>query len=194
MAGSCGWNSCGTQEANRQVTKRDKNGMSAGPSPPGAAHGPGGDAAGRENPPSEDDDGSLNWSIWPLKENALRSVAVVLFLAVVIWAVATIFGPLWILPSAFILLFFLAGFFFPTFYQLDQDAASMRGLITRKKRSWSKVKNYYLGAKGVHLSISERPSKLESSRGLYLPFGKQREDIDRKEIVAFIEGKLKSER
>jgi len=120
---------------------------------------------------------SLCWTVWPMGENLLRSAAVIAFLIVAAWAIATSFGLEWLFVSAIILLLFLAGYFFPTHYLLDSESASARGLISRKKRYWSGLKKYYVGKKGVHLSPYTRPSRLESFRGIYLPFGTRREEI-----------------
>jgi hypothetical protein len=135
------------------------------------------------------DGAPVEWTIWPLKEKAWRSLAVILFLAVVVWAIVSWFGPYWILPSVFILVFFLSGFFFPTDYRLDPDWVSIHGLINRKKRRWSDLRTYYPAARGVLLSTSETPSKMNSMRNLYLPFGSHREAV-----MAFIEEKLRHER
>jgi hypothetical protein len=139
-------------------------------------------------------DGSVEWSVWPLKESLLRSLAVILFLAAIVWTLDTWFGPQWILPSAFILILFLSGFFLPTFYRLDAEQVSIRGLITRKKRHWKDFKRCYPVKKGVHLSPTERPSRLENIRGLYLPFGPDVSGERRRQVMAFIEGKLDHER
>jgi hypothetical protein len=189
MAESFVWNSGEAAEVSGQVEGQAKKDQAVGSLSPGGSSVADEGKEGRGGQQDEQSDGSMSWATWPLKESVPRSVAVVLFLAAVVWAVASCFGPQWILPSVFILLLFLAGFFFPTFYRLDSESASVRGLITRKRRSWSDVKRYYLGKKGVHLSLTERPSRLEGARGIYLPFGEHR-----KEIVAFIEGKLRRER
>lgn len=128
---------------------------------------------------------SLSWTVWPMRERPLRSAAVILFLMVVLWAIASAFGTAWIFVSAIILLVYLAGFFFPTRYLLGPESISARGLVSRKKRHWSGLKKYYVGKKGVHLSPYARPSRLESFRGIYLPFGGKRE-----EILRFIEEKM----
>lgn len=120
-----------------------------------------------------------------MKEKPLRSAAVILFLMVVVWAIASSFGTAWIFISTVILLLYLAGFFFPTRYLMEAESVSARGLLTRKKRDWSGLKKYYVGKKGVHLSPYSRPSKLESFRGIYILFGGKRE-----EILHFIEEKM----
>jgi hypothetical protein len=120
-----------------------------------------------------------------MRERPLRSAAVILFLIVVLWAIASSFGTAWIFLSTIILLVYLAGFFFPTSYLLDPESVSARGLLSRKKRHWSGLKKYYVGKKGVHLSPYTKPSKLETFRGIYLPFGGRRE-----EILDFIEEKM----
>jgi hypothetical protein len=136
----------------------------------------------------------VEWSVWPLKENWLRSLVVILFLAAVVWTLVTWFGPQWILPSIFILILFLSGFFLPTFYRLDSEQVSVRGLITRRKRRWAHLKKSYPGKKGVHLSPTERPSRLENLRGLYLPFGPDPSGERRRRVLDFIERKLERER
>jgi hypothetical protein len=118
-------------------------------------------------------------------ENPLRSGAAIVFLLVVVWAIASAFGTEWFFVSAIILILFLAGYFFPTHYLLDSQAVSARGLFSRKKRHWSGLKKYEVGNKGIHLSPYARPSKLESLRGIYLPFGTKRE-----EILRFVKEKM----
>jgi len=139
-------------------------------------------------------DRTMEWSVWPLKESFFRSLAVILFLAAIVWTLVTWFGPQWILPSIFILVLFLSGFFLPTFYRLDSEQVSVRGLITRRKRRWTDFKKCYPGKKGVHLSPTERPSRLENMRGLYLPFGPDVSGERRRQVMDFIERKLKRER
>ena len=122
---------------------------------------------------------SLSWTVWPMGENPLRSVAVILFLMIVVWAISTCFGKVWIFVSAIFLVGTLTGFFFPTTYRLDPETVSAHGLLSKKKRTWSGLKKYYVGKKGVHLSPYARPSKLESFRVIYLPFsGNQKEIMD----------------
>lgn len=139
-------------------------------------------------------DQAVEWSVWPLKESLIRSLAVILFLTVIVWTMAAWFGPQWILPSIFILILFLSGFFLPTFYRLDAEQVSIRGLITRKKRPWQDMKRYHPGPRGVQLSTTRRPSRLDHMRGLYLPFGPDPSGERRRQVIDFIERKLNHER
>jgi len=150
----------------------------------------------REQPAVSGETGGdpVEWSVWPLKENLIRSLAVILFLAAIVWMLALWFGPRWILPSVFILILFLPGFFLPTFYRLDAEQVSIRGLITRRKRAWAALKKYYPGARGVHLSPTRRPSRLENIRGLYLPFGPDPSGERRRRVMDYIERKIDRER
>lgn len=107
----------------------------------------------------------------------MRSAVVILFLAAVVWAISSWSGAAWAFLSAIILLGSLASFFFPTHYRLGPETVSARGLLSRKKRTWSGLKKSYVGKKGVHLSPYSRPSRLESFRGIYLPFSGKREEI-----------------
>jgi hypothetical protein len=137
------------------------------------------------DPAAGEGEPALAWAVWPLKENLSRSAAVILFLAVVVWAVASWFGPEWIFPSVVILFLFLAGFFLPTFYRMDLETVSVRGFLSRKKRAWTKLKSYHVGNKGVHLSSYSQRTRLEGLHGLYIPFGDKR-----KEILDFIGEKM----
>jgi len=120
---------------------------------------------------------SLSWTVWPLSQSFWRSAAVILLLVVVVWAISSWLGIAWASLSALILLGSLASFFFPTHYRLGPESVSVRGLLSSKKRNWSVLKKHYVGQKGVHLSPYPRPSRLESFRGVYLPFGGKREEI-----------------
>jgi len=140
------------------------------------------------------DDQAVEWSVWPLKESLIRSLAVILFLAAIVWTLVSWFGPQWILPSIFILILFLSGFFLPTFYRLDSEQVSIRGLITRRKRRWTDFKKCYPVPKGVHLSTTESPSRLGNMRGLYLPFGPDPSGERRRQVMDHIERKLTRER
>jgi hypothetical protein len=122
-------------------------------------------------------DPSVSWIVWPLSQSFWRSAAVILFLIVVVWTISSWLGITWAFLSSLILLGSLASFFFPTHYRLSPESVSVRGLLSRKKRNWSGLKKHYVGQKGVHLSPYPRPSRLESFRGLYLPFDGKREEI-----------------
>ncbi len=119
----------------------------------------------------------------------MRSVVVVIFLGIVVWAIASWFGRQWIIPSTIILFLFLASFFLPTYYRLDKEAVSVRSFLSTKKRAWAGLKDYHVSKKGVHLSLQSQPAMLERFRGLYLPFGTKRE-----QILRYIEERIQHDR
>jgi hypothetical protein len=112
-----------------------------------------------------------------LKESWVRSVAVIFFLAVVVWGISRWFGSMWIFPSTVILFLFLAGFFLPTYYHLDGDIISVRAFLSTKKRDWTALKKYSIGTKGVHLSPQSKATGLLGGRSIYLPFGTKKKEI-----------------
>lgn len=130
-------------------------------------------------PPEEPTGGgpSLDWTIWPLKESWVRSLAVIIFLAVIVWAISTCFGSIWIFPSAVILFLFLAGFFLPTYYHLDGDVIKVKAFLSTKKRNWTALGNYSTGKKGVHLSAQSKTATLLGGRSVYLPYGTKKKEI-----------------
>ena len=120
---------------------------------------------------------SLDWIIWPLKESWIRSVAVIVFLAVIVWAISRSFGSIWIFPATVILFLFLAGFFLPTYYHLNGDVIKVRAFLSTKKRDWTALGNYSAGKKGVHLGSQSKTATLLGGRSVYLPYGEKKKEI-----------------
>ena len=121
-----------------------------------------------------------------MRDDPVRSAVVVIFLGIVVWAIAFCFGRQWIFPSIIILFLFLASFFLPTSYHLDEEAVSVRSFLSTKKRAWQGLKEYHVGPKGIHLSPHSQSAMVKRPRSVYLPFGTKRE-----EILGYVEERMK---
>jgi len=71
----------------------------------------------------------------------------------------------------------LAEFLFPISFEINRHGASARTLLGRTYIEWDRVKKYYLDDRGIKLSPLGRPSRLEAYRGVYLRFGRNRDEV-----------------
>lgn len=126
---------------------------------------------------------AIKWKSHPLTENTLKTVALFGVLAVVLYAIYFAFGSLYFVGLAAVVLFLsLMRYFVPTHYRADKRGISILFFGLSKFREWSSFRNVYLHSSGIHLAPFERPSALDSFRGIFLLFGKG----DKNEIVQFV--------
>lgn len=126
---------------------------------------------------------TLRWKSHPLIENTARTITLFALLGVVLWAVYFAFDSVYYLCLAAIVLFFsLLRYFVPTHYQADSRGIHILFFGISKFREWSSFSNFYLHSTGVHLAPFERPSALDSFRGMFILFGRG----DKDEIVEFL--------
>jgi len=125
----------------------------------------------RRSPPR-----SIRWRSWPLGENVVRSALVI---AGLLAAALTIY-----LLSRQILLAVLAlgalvaalwRFFVPVEFQLSEKGVDQWYLGRRRHIPWGKIARHEICSAGVLLLPDEHRSTLSAFRGLYLPFGANRE-------------------
>ena len=103
---------------------------------------------------------------------AITVIAVVLALGAYLYQNALL-----VILSAMIFFLATADYFFPMRFRLTREAAYRSTLFGTKFIRWSKVKHCYLDEKGIKLSPLEKPSRAESSRGLFLYFGDNRDEL-----------------
>ena len=116
---------------------------------------------------------------WP---GSLAKVAVV---AAMCAAAGVAFGGAgYALLAAAFLVLSLARFFLPSRFVLDAAGVSRRSAGGRGQLAWSQVRRVVVGQAGVFLSPFERPSRLDSFRGLFLPFAG-----NAAEVTEFVRGK-----
>jgi hypothetical protein len=124
----------------------------------------------------------LEWSVFPIAENARRSVIVVLIIGGVCVAVQMAFKDTFLtVLSVVILVVSLHTFFTKTTYRLAEDGVTVKTVGVSTFKTWAAFKRYTADAKGVTLSPFAQPSRLDAFRSVRLLFGGNRD-----EVVAFI--------
>jgi hypothetical protein len=68
-------------------------------------------------------------------------------------------------------------FFLRSDCRFDSQGASLRRAGATVGKKWDQIKSYYPDKNGVLLSPFARPFWLENFRGLYLPFGRHRQEV-----------------
>ncbi|MDY6787482.1 MAG: hypothetical protein SVK54_05090 [candidate division WOR-3 bacterium] len=82
-----------------------------------------------------------------------------------------------ILLALVIILLTLTPYFVPTKYSIDSEGVTVKYLFQRKQYPWHRFRNYYADSKGILLSPFERPSRLENFRGIYVRYGRYKEEV-----------------
>ena len=122
---------------------------------------------------------AICWEIHPLRwEKRAKSVLLVAILIISSLAAAIGFEH-WFygIFSCFVLTFALSRYFFPTHYMLDNHGVEYQHLNFRRRRSWTEFRSVEVHRDGVFLRSLDRPSRLDSFRGLFLKFHQNREEV-----------------
>ncbi|MCX7918840.1 MAG: hypothetical protein N3A72_04370 [bacterium] len=120
----------------------------------------------------------LVWKVHPFKEHWVKSVALVLFLIIVIGIVQSSFKEPFLTGVSFVVLISsLLRYFFPTEYRINNDGIQITFLGRTTLRKWSEFKSYYICKTGVQLSPFSRPHWLDTFRGHFVLLGKDKEVI-----------------
>jgi len=132
--------------------------------------GPGGR---RAEPPTP-----LLWFVRPCARNRLLAAVVALLVLVVSLAVQVLFGsPWWGLLALLLLGLSVAPYYVGATYAVSEEGASARGLLVTHRRTWAEVRACFPDGEGVLLSPLQRPSRLAYTRGLYLRFADNRDEV-----------------
>jgi hypothetical protein len=120
----------------------------------------------------------FEWRVHPFAESrpkaVLSIVAPLAMAALVHW-----WGGSWLWTGLGLLLLVSAEFpfFFPARCRFDAEGASLRRAGTTVARRWDRLKSYYPDRNGVLLSPFARPYWLENFRGVYLQYGRHRDEV-----------------
>ncbi|MHC4986756.1 MAG: hypothetical protein ACYTFO_11460 [Planctomycetota bacterium] len=121
-----------------------------------------------EQRPAEE---AVCWRSFPLADDFPRSLLFGAALIGVSVLAGVAFEGLWAAAVAFVLLLVaMAKYVLPTHYRLDDEDVTVRFLGHSQRTSWSRIKRFDVGSHGVFLSPFERPSRLDSFRGVLLRF------------------------
>jgi len=120
----------------------------------------------------------FEWTVHPVRESRAKAA-----IAIALPLVACVVVQLWLRSGfwtglAFLLLFGSEfPFFIRTTYIFDATGVTMkRGGVTIVKK-WDQVRSFYPDKNGVQLSPYAKPMWMENFRGLYLQYGRHKEEI-----------------
>lgn len=131
---------------------------------------------------------SLSWTSWPMLRSPVRAVIAVAFIALMTWFIQSWLGTTYFTIVAVLLVWGqVAGFFLPTRFALTDEGVSVRGLVSKREKSWSEFRSHYVDREGLLLSPFLERSRLERFRGVSLQFHGNRD-----EVVAFVERMMAS--
>jgi len=129
---------------------------------------------------------SLEWSSHLISQYPAKGVILISITALFTILMWIIFQH-WLYPAITAVVLFLSTmrFYFPVRYRLGEDGVRRRFLGIEKFRSWSDFRNVYVHRDGLFLAPFEKPSKLDSFRGVGINY-----DHNKDEVVTFVRKKL----
>ena len=129
---------------------------------------------------------TFQWTVHPLRESRVKA-AIAIGFPIVVCALIYLLLQSWFWTGLGFLLLFASEFpfFIKTTYLFDQQGVTMKrgGVVIVKK--WDQVRSYYPDRNGVQLSPYVKQSWLENYRGMYVQYGKHRD-----EILRYLENKV----
>ena len=123
----------------------------------------------------------MNWKSLPFKEHPCKTILLIIFLIVVGVGIYFSFGLYWLILAYILLVGSIISYFLPTYYSMDEEGITIKGIMVLHKKPWNEFKSYYPDKNGVLLSPFFKPTRLENFRGTYIRFCNNRE-----EIISFI--------
>ena len=120
----------------------------------------------------------LEWPVFPLAESKTKALIAILTPPLAMLVIYLLMQS-WLWAGLGFLLLFSSEFpfFLKSRYTFDQQGVSMkRGGVTIT-RKWEQINSYYPDKNGVLLSPFAKQTWLENFRGIYLQYGKHRDQI-----------------
>lgn len=131
--------------------------------------------------------GPLVWSVRPCDANRPLAAVVIVFVLVVALATQLVGGaPGWTLVALLLLGLSIAPYYARVTYEISREGASAAGWFGTHRRQWPEVKAYFPDAEGVLLSPIAKPTRVAYTRGLYLRFAGNRDEV-MKRVEAYVE-------
>jgi len=129
----------------------------------------------------------LEWTVFPLAESRAKALIAILTPPLAMLFIYLLMQS-WLWAGLGFLLLFSSEFpfFLRSRYTFDEQGVSMkRGGVTIT-RKWEQINSHYPDKNGVLLSPFAKQTWLENFRGIYLQYGKHRE-----EIMAMLKDRIK---
>lgn len=132
---------------------------------------------------------TLAWTSWPARERPRRAALLALLIAGIAALVGWSFhDALWGALAALMLGFSVARFFAPTRYRFDAEGIEVSFMGLPRRRGWVEFRRFEAGPAGVFLSPFPARHRLDNFRGLYVMYGRHRE-----EVLAFVRRRFSAE-
>ncbi len=126
------------------------------------------------------------WSVRPCAGNPVLAVAVAALVLAVSFAVQLYFGSPWWGGFAFVVLTLsVLPYYAAMRYEMDEEGVAVRGPFATHRRAWSEVRRYFPYPDGVLLSPLATPSRLALTRGLFVRFHHNRDEVLQR-VEAFV--------
>jgi hypothetical protein len=125
--------------------------------------------------------GTFEWTVLPYRKHPFKTVALTLILITLWIGVYELFHDLWVLAFSIVVLFgSVFYYFFPMRYVIDGSGVTARGIFSTKHRSWDEFKRWEVNRSGIFLSPFKYPSRLDNFRGIFVRFGEDRFEVERR--------------
>lgn len=129
----------------------------------------------------------MKWSVHPAKYNQFKTILSLVFVFGFLIFVAIFYGVFWCILGFIILFFSLHSYYFPTYYEVNENEVIIKNIFATQKRRLTEFKKVYKGKNGILLSPFKRKTFLNRFRGifLFLPLeGNEIEDYLKKRIAS----------
>ncbi|HJN19195.1 MAG TPA: hypothetical protein QGH10_27125 [Armatimonadota bacterium] len=129
----------------------------------------------------------LAWSVRPCERNWPLAILVVVLIVALSLAVQLYFGgPVWALLALVLLGLSVLPHYTRTRYELNDEGVTMRGAFATYRRAWPEIKGCFPDPDGVLLSPLSSRSRLAYTRGIYVRFGGNKDEVTAR-VTAYIE-------
>jgi len=115
------------------------------------------------------------------------AIAVAVFVLALSFVVQLVCGSVWWGLLALVLIgLSVASHYVESTYELSAEGAAARSLLGTHRRRWVEVKGRFAYPEGVLLSPLSKPTRLAFTRGLFLRFADNRDEVMAR-VEAFLE-------
>jgi hypothetical protein len=120
----------------------------------------------------------LRWRSWPLREDLLAALILLIILAVIGLGVRWLTGrtELGLLASC-VFLVAMWRYFLPVSFELNSDGVNQWVLGRHRRIPWKLIRQYKVCSRGVLLLPHADYRPVDALRGLYLPWGEHRDEV-----------------
>ncbi len=120
----------------------------------------------------------MKWSVHPAKSNRTKTILTLIFVFSFLCFVAFYYGIFWCVLGFIILFFSLRSYYFPTYYEVNENEVIIKSIFATQKRRLAEFKKVYKGKNGILLSPFKRKTFLNQFRGVFLLLPPKHSEIE----------------